>query len=527
MERVYITIQVINVLILILVVAKISECDCAQEIVIETRVGTFLGLTYQTEMGDKSRNASCFLGIPFAKPPVGERRFMKPEPYGNIKGLYNATYHRPHCIQTRTTYSYLKFYKQSEDCLYLNIYIPGSSKTQCQYAVMIFIHGGSFVDGGADVYDGAKLSAFQDVIVVTINYRLNIFGFLSNNDNIKGNNGLWDMKLAIQWVHDNIDRFHGDPTRVTLFGNSAGGAAVLYQAIHQDNRMLFQRIISQSGSCFSFWAIQKYPVHNFLWFIKEVGCNMGDNSAILNCLREKDADDLKLAETRYTTQFVPSVDNDFLPEDPASLSRKKTIAGRKAMDFFSELDLLTGVTSKDGAFALSYWKAGIEEEYLADIATGVPETYFKDSYIPEILSDMYNDVPKVLLESIKHQYTDWTKATDPISVRDNLLQFESDVTFFVPVSYTLKTHRRSQGSEKRNNSYFYVFNHKPSFAPEPRWLKGATHVMELPYIFGFAKPMQRKLIHDYFASDPFIVTQEDLDFSAIMMTIWANFAKTG
>jgi carboxylesterase type B len=527
MDRLFLVQQTIVYLALTFIV-RISECDSARKINVTTRAGTFIGLSYEVDFDKEIRSASCFLGIPFAKAPVGERRFSKPERYGYMNTVYNATYHRPHCIQTRTTYDYIQIYQQSEDCLYLNIYIPGDNiKNQNKYAVMIFIHGGSFVDGGADVYDGSKLSAFNDVIVVTINYRLNIFGFLNNGDNIKGNNGLWDMKLAIQWVHDHISDFGGDPTRVTLFGNSAGGAAVLYQAIHPGNRNLFQRIISQSGSCFSFWAIQKNPVHNFRWYISKVGCERGGNSEILRCLREKSVDDLKLAETKYTTQFVPSIDNDFLPEDPTSLSRKQTFAGRNAMDFFSELDLLTGVTSNDGAFALGYWTAGIAESYFADIATGVPETYFKDNYIPEIVSDMFDDIPTVLLESIKHQYTDWSKAKDPISVRDNLLEFESDVTFFVPVSYTLKTHRRSQGDIKLNNSYFYVFNHKPGFAPEPQWLTGATHVMELPYIFGFSKPLQHKLIEDYRAVEPFKVTDEDLYFSTIMMKIWTNFAKTG
>ncbi|XP_045199083.2 acetylcholinesterase-like [Mercenaria mercenaria] len=528
MDRIF-NIQQSIIFLLLTVFVYITESVKTREINRNTRAGAFIGLTYLVEFDGEYRNTTCFLGIPFAKPPVGERRFAKPEPYGPITTLYNATFHRPHCMQTKATYEYLKIYEQSEDCLYLNIYIPGKTlKQQISYPVMIFIHGGSFVDGGADIYDGSKLSAFNDVIIVTINYRLNIFGFLSNGYNLKGNNGLWDMKLALQWVHNNIQDFGGDPSRVTLFGNSAGGAAVLYQAIHPDNRGLFQRVIAQSGSCFAFWAIQKKPVRNFRWFISDVGCDKGDHNEILTCLREKPAEELKLSENKYTTQFVPSVDLDFLPEDPISLSRKQTRAGKNAMDFFSELDLLTGVTSKDGAFALGYWEAGIAEaDEFADIASGVSEKYFKEKYIPEIVSDMYDDIPKVLLESIKHQYTDWSKVKDPVSIRDRLMEFESDVTFFVPVTFTLKTHQTSQGNENSNNSYFYVFNYKPGFAPEPSWLTGATHVMELPYIFGFSKSLQRKLIYDYDAADPFIVSKEDLNFSKIMMAIWTNFAKTG
>lgn len=500
-----------------------------RELDIHTGIGIFTGVADLVEFDGEFRYTVRFLGIPFAKPPVGEQRFSRPEPYGNFTSPYNATYHRPHCIQTQETYAYLKDYKQSEDCLYLNVYIPGNTiNDENNYPVMIYIHGGSFVDGGADVYDGEKLTAFHEVIVVTINYRLNIFGFLSDGSRLNGNYGLWDMKLAIQWVHDNVKTFGGDPNRVTLFGNSAGGAAVLYQALNPTNRGLFQRIIAQSGSCFAFWAAQNNPTHNFNWYTSSVGCDSEEYCDIMKCLKERPIDSLKLWETKYTTQFVPSVDGDFLPEDPMSLSKRKTRAGKDAMDFFSELDFLNGVSSNDGAFALAYWSAEMaHEDIAADIATGVPQHFFTDKYIPEILTSMFGNIPQVLVESVKHQYTDWSNQSDPVGVRGKLLDFECDVTFFVAASYASMMHQPSTGYKSSKNNYFYVFNHKPDFAPEPKWLTGATHVMELPYVFGFPKSLETKLVLDYDAVDPLQVSQEDLIFSKQMMTYWTSFAKTG
>jgi carboxylesterase type B len=396
----------------------------------------------------------------------------------------------------------------------------------------MYIHGGGFLDGGADIYVGDTLSAFHDVILVTINYRLNVFGFLSDGTGeLLGNFGLWDMKLAIQWVHDNIDDYGGDPTRVTLFGQSAGGAAVMYQAINPSNRGLIQRVVAQSGSIFGYWAYQKKPVSTFDWYVKYVGCANRYFSEIMKCLRQKPANDLKIPENKYTLEFVPNIDSDFLPESPESLSKMNTKAGKDAMKFFSEIDFLNGVTSDDGNFARAYWAARMMAENIEtdmNVTAGVPKSFLTDVYIPEKLSGMYKTVPEILKRSVVFKYTDWENDTDPFLVRGQLLQFESDVVFFVPASTSSRVHQRSIGnSSTSGRSYFYVFDHKPSFAPNPEWLKGATHVMDLAYIFGFPEPFQSKLMKDYEAVNPFTVKQEDYIFSKVMMTFWSNFAKSG
>lgn len=525
--------------------------DESKEVNIETNIGSLIGETDHIQFDGEHKHVTRFLGIPYAKPPIGARRFMKPERLDSTFSKYNATFHRPHCMQSHS-YKYMKIYQQSENCLYLNIYIPGTDiRDTNAIPVMIYIHGGSFYVGGADVYSGDILSAFRNVIVVTINYRLNIFGFLSNGEKLSGNYGLWDMKLAIQWVHDNIKSFGGDPDSVTLFGNSAGGAAVTYQAIHPGNKGLFHRVIAQSGSCFASWALQKKPEVNFNWYVASVGCDFIEYSDVLSCLRSKSANDLA---TR-ATKFVPVVDKDFLLESPYELSLRRSEAGRSAMNFFTSLDFLNGVTSSDGAYALGDWSARIAKEnwymdsnYSTDLSDGVPSYFYNTKYIPELLSDICGNVLKALTQRVIHQYTNWSDPDNPVAVRNKLVEIVSDVTFFVPGLYASKLHNGMKNNvtleeiinsdenalnarpmTRQTNTFFYVFNHKPSFAPEPKWLTGATHVMELPYVFGFPKSLEWKLIQDYYmyVIDPFTISQEDIALSHQMMTFWANFAKNG
>lgn len=514
--------------IILALIISIDEAGSIKETQLVTRIGILTGITDYAQLGGERKFVTRFLGIPYAKPPIFERRFSRPEPYGHLeqKYAYNATFHRPHCIQLSTSYVYITYFTQSEDCLYLNIYLPGISGPQTNgnisnYPVMVYIHGGSFAVGGADVYGGEELSAFNDVIVVTINYRLNVFGFLSDGGTDSGNYGLWDMKLAIQWVHDNINSFGGDPSKVTIFGNSAGGAAVQYQAMNPANRGLFQRVISQSGSCFAFWALQTEPAHNLKWYASRVGCYNGNYSVVLKCLRKQSVSSLTLDHSKYIFKFVPSVDQDFLLEDPTSLSERKSHAGKAAMDFFSELDFVNGVLSQDGAYSSYLWSP--------INVTGVSRGHFLKTYVPTTLVRLYNTIPPALEQSAIHQYTDWTNQHDPLVVRNKLVDFESDITFFVPAVHASKTHQvlRERNSSKTKDSFFYVFDHKPGFAPEPAWLTGATHVMELPYVFGFTKGLQFKLMQDYHAIDPFMFTDEDTRFSKLLMTYWTNFAKTG
>ena len=219
-------------------------------------------------------------GIPYAEPPVGQLRFQKPVPKQPFTSPYEATKHGNLCYQLQMFP--LEGAKYSEDCLFLNVYAPVGRPEQSP--VMVWIHGGGFFAGSADFYISDTLSAYGQVIVVTINYRLSLFGFLSTSDeNAPGNVGLLDQHVAIKWVHNNINAFGGDPNKVTIFGESAGGMSVTYQSLFAGNKGLFQRAIAQSGSLW--WTPINDSKQDAMRLGKLVGCEHVESAPLIECLK--------------------------------------------------------------------------------------------------------------------------------------------------------------------------------------------------------------------------------------------------
>ena len=146
----------------------------------------------------------------------------------------------------------------SEDCLYLNILVPGDTiSVSNRKAVLVWIYGGSFQVGSQDIYTSPTFAGLSDVILVTLNYRVSVYRFLRTGEHhMTGNQGLNDRHMAIKWVHDHIENFGEDPNRVTIFGEWAGGASVVYQALYEGNQGMFKHVIAQSGSANSEWALK-------------------------------------------------------------------------------------------------------------------------------------------------------------------------------------------------------------------------------------------------------------------------------
>ncbi|CAG2236094.1 Liver carboxylesterase B-1,Carboxylesterase 3,Carboxylesterase 3A,Esterase-5A,Bile salt-activated lipase,Carboxylesterase 4A,Cholinesterase,Cholinesterase 1,Liver carboxylesterase 2,Esterase CM06B1,Liver carboxylesterase,Carboxylesterase 5A,Carboxylesterase 1F,Putative inactive carboxylesterase 4,Liver carboxylesterase 1,Carboxylesterase 1D,Para-nitrobenzyl esterase,Acetylcholinesterase-1,Acetylcholinesterase,Venom carboxylesterase-6,Neuroligin-2,Pyrethroid hydrolase Ces2e,Carboxylesterase 1E,Carboxylester len=231
---------------------------------LSTKLGDIKGVQSVLTINNTSYHYKIFKNIPYAKPPTGQYRFRRPVPYGQWKGTLDATQFGPSCIQTNNAFvdKWLPNLNQSEDCLLLNIYCPTNSSTANKKSVMIWIHGGGYQTGQGMLYNASYISAVGDVIVVTINYRLEAFGFFSTNDDIApGNYGLWDQKMAIEWVNNNIEDFGGDTKSITLFGQSAGGLSVGLQAFNVKNKGLFQRVILQSGVGNSIFRQSHFRVH--------------------------------------------------------------------------------------------------------------------------------------------------------------------------------------------------------------------------------------------------------------------------
>ncbi|CAL8125605.1 unnamed protein product [Orchesella dallaii] len=217
----------------------------------------------------EGRPYHSFTGIPFAIVP---ERFEPAKPITKPwEGLKKAV--EPGNICTQKEFDGSGPTLGNEDCLNLNVYVPMNNTGKRGFPVMAWIHGGGFTFGDGFQYYGPRYFMDEDVILVTFNYRLGVFGFLSTGDEvIPGNNGLKDQVLALKWVQENIKAFGGDPAKVTIFGESAGGASVHFQLLTPLAKGLFHRAISQSGSALAYWAHQGNPRENAVQLATHLKC---------------------------------------------------------------------------------------------------------------------------------------------------------------------------------------------------------------------------------------------------------------
>ena len=214
--------------------------------VVETKNGLVEGV--------QQERVTSFLGIPYAAPPTGDNRWKAPQPVQNWSGVRKADTYGPDCFQAVFPPNVLPGIQTqpSEDCLYLNLWKPADASSHAGLPVMVWVHGGGFVNGGSSspTYAGETF-ARDGIVFVSINYRLARFGFFAHpalaEDGFGGNFGFLDQIAALQWVQENIEGFGGDPQRVTIFGESAGGSAVCVLAASHAARGLFRHAIVESG----------------------------------------------------------------------------------------------------------------------------------------------------------------------------------------------------------------------------------------------------------------------------------------
>ncbi|KAK9687531.1 Carboxylesterase family [Popillia japonica] len=209
-----------------------------------------------------SNSLFAWSGIPYAKPPLGDLRFEPPQALNNWTGIWDATYDRSQCVAVSTDHllDSVIYPQGNEDCLYINVYTPRVPDTSNSLLpVMVWIYGGTFIGGNSSyaLYGPDQLVS-KEVIVVSFNYRLGIFGFLSTGDTVApGNTGLKDQIFALKWIQKNIKAFGGNPNQVTIFGESAGAASVSYLVLSPRTKGLFHRAIMESGSALCLWALSK------------------------------------------------------------------------------------------------------------------------------------------------------------------------------------------------------------------------------------------------------------------------------
>ncbi len=451
--------------------------------------------------GIAKNGVTQFLGIPYARPPVGALRWMPPQPAAKWSAVRKADRFGPTCAQITTLGPFAGPPNSNEDCLYLNVFTPD---TKAKLPVLVWIHGGGYFDGASNDYDASRLAAQGRLVVVTLNYRLNLFGFLAHpaldkEGHAFGNYGILDMQAALKWVRRNIAGFGGDPGNVTLGGQSAGAGASGANVVSPAAAGLFHRAIFQSGGYTPF-ATRAIAEERGSKFAAAAGCK---GEAIAKCLRALPASRIvALAGTpSATSPFVngPLVDGQVIPQQMIDAVR----SGK-----FNRMPIMIGTTRDEANFTIGiaqYFRNDHAATSAADFTAAMKRLYDGNAG-PGGSPPAY---AKGTLEAVLAHYpvkgaaqAAWTAAaTDNLACRGQYLA--GALAPHVPV-------------------YMYEFDDRtaPSYFPKmPGYASLAYHTGDIPYIFtGYhggpdglptaLNPTQRKL-------------------SDRLIAAWAGFARAG
>lgn len=505
-----------------------SACLClhtaGQEYpLVKTKAGTFKGYYEISEFKGKRYNLNRFLGIRYAKPPVGELRFMKPEPYVYDEP-HNATQFGATCPQVDM--NGLGIESAEEDCLFLNLFLPTSySEGETGHAVIIFIHGGGFSFGSSAQIPGDVLAAVGNVIVVTFNYRLGFFGFLNpgnETETFPSNVGLWDQRLAIQWVKDNIKKFSGDPNRITLIGESSGSTCAILHGLNPDNEGLFQNLVVFSGTPLMPPGLMDNNSMSAQYLADKVDC-YPTGEFFKSCMQSQNItkfmDALKKSITDRNIwrrlNFFPTIDGEFVKSNPVDNLLHSKEEEIPEVKFLRSLGLLVGVNAAEGG--LWIMNMGEDVENIEILSTDMV-----DEFIPTVLPFIVGFekmLPRVLIDLVQAEYTDWE---NPTVAKRQYVKLMGDLNFNVPLMEFAMTHANSSASHTWLFRFDALLNEHP--LPTPKWLGQANHGDILVPLFGFPKNFsfgRFRFIEDYKPS------KSELRLSRRMMTHVSTFAKTG
>ena len=506
---------------------------------VDTDVGKFIGYVDNVSFNGIQRQVVKYIGIPYAEPTGGENRFAEPKPKQQLSEPYiaNRTDLPNICPQLFGGYILAETTdgRMSEDCLHLSIYAPaGTLNTGSQkYPVLLWIHCGSFVVGLSDQYPGDVLSGFNDVILVVVNYRLNVFGFFSTGDGtVTGNQGLFDQALAIKWVHDHISNFGGDPKEVTLFGGSAGAVSVLYQAMYVGNEGYIKRAIVQSASPMA------VANPNMMPFAAFAGCNQSTSTEVVKCLREMSWKDLsdKAENPNSGAHFAPVVDGKFIKR---SLLEIIADPNSEEMQRFAKIDAIFGVNNLEGAMYMLpvYGKVvpGVREEDLKWISINVTHEMeisrplLESTIMPSIIipRTFPSGVPDIVKDAIISKYSDWNDPNNPKNIRDKVMDLTTDLEFAVNAVKSANARVQAvEATRGQANTYFYQYSYfSDIFKARPSWMHtGADHADEILSVLGFSD--KQALFAKYHVTS-YTPTPSDIKMSSLVMNYWVNFATTG
>lgn len=443
-----------------------------------------------------SGDSCVYKGIPYAAPPVGELRWKAPADAPARSEVFEALEFGSECPQIEAKYTGGdgKSLVGGEDCLFLNIWRPAKSGS---FPVMVWIHGGALIQGkgSMDIYSGERLASERDLVVVTINYRLGVFGFLShpefageNGEGASGNYGMLDQVKALEWVRANIASFGGDENNVTIFGESAGGWSVCNQIASPLAAGLFDKAIIQSGGCDTALTVLEGYEHGEA-FAERLGC-AGPGAA--ECMRSLPADvvfaavkgpSLASAGKGRLFNFVPKADGHFLDDAPIEAIRQ----GRH-----NNVPLMVGSNRDEMKF----------------FSMAIPGARFAPPFLVKRLVNMsFKGDDKRRFREL-YPYRDYRLPNDALidalgDARLGCANFEA-------------AEAMAMGQD---NVYYYRFDYDDHNKPHAL---GAAHALEIPFVFGaLGKSMRRVGLY----SEEQLERAEPL--SELMGGYWANFARSG
>ena len=442
---------------------------------------------------NKDKSVEVYAGIPYAKPPVGEYRWKEPQDVDNWEGVKDCTYFAPKCMQPKSNaitntlvdmyaekgwhpnYIMIPEQDKSEDCLYLNIWRPHTTETNLP--ILVYIHGGSLTNGSSasDETNGEML-AKKGIIMITIQYRLSVFGYFAHNDliiespnNTTGNYGLLDQIKALQWVNDNATYFGGDKNNITVAGESAGSSAVSAICASPLASSLFKRAIGESSS-----VVVKRPAHTFRTMDEalKTGKKIMEefHASSIEELRKVDASEL--VETQYSNGSM-TVDGYALPKTPYEIYEDGNNNEEALLNGFNVLEA----------------DAFVVPTYLFDPTN-------KDNIEERLTLSFNKDIASKMMEAYKEEIE-----KDAFSAFNEIFS----------VYWFMQPHQSWTEEALKNGEKVYRYQ----FTKENHF-HGTYHAGELNYAYNNISKEKDKYPYRY-----------DDSLADIMSSYWVNFIKTG
>lgn len=482
------------------------------------------------------RRINCFLGIPYAMAPVGERRFQRAKP-PSWRGTWDATYFRPACPQQldKLQVEIPDFQKVniSEDCLYMNIFVPNRTQPNLKedtaiYPVIVYIHSGDFSSGTSQIQPGHVLT-LQNVVVVTFNYRLGALGYLTTEDeDAPGNWGFSDQVQALDFVKKNIKAFRGDPQRITLMGDTAGAVSVGLHLISPASRRkgYYHQVIMMSGTDLSLYGVVRplYRPRQYARRLAEsLGCTTADSYTMMNCLRSTNLtwEDFVREQSRIipndatrtnlSVVWAPTQDGGFyalktelyLPEMPHDMRQQGN---------FEHVPAIIGINAQDGAEVANRTVEGL----IGGISTDAFERFLMNMMKDWKIIDVYR---QRAAEAIEFQYTYWPDPDNRTARGQEFINMITDLWYGIGMDRVVKLQC------EHAPTYTYVFRWK-SYTDWLPWYLGASFSTIVGYVLGYPF-LNDTVLNETMWMPRSWYDYDDMNISDFMMYMFSSFAKYG